>query len=293
MVRQKPAKLPFLSSTLSATFFYFIKNMLYIVATPIGNLEDISKRALNVLAAVDYILCEDSRRSKILLSAYQIATPLISYHKFNEKKLESKILEDLRMEKNIALISDAGTPLVSDPGSHLAALCRSRSLPMTAIPGACSAIDALVLSGFEADAFQFVGFLPKEDAKKKRVLTKLLFYPGISICFDPANRIVKTLLLLERLCPDRQLFIGRELTKKFEEHLHGDPKTLLAHFAQNEPRGEMVLVIDRGEPSSDITPEETVSLLQEYLGLSLKEAIKAAAKMQKTDRRGLYKKMQG
>jgi 16S rRNA (cytidine1402-2'-O)-methyltransferase len=165
--------------------------LLYIVATPIGNLRDIGLRALDLLKTCDYILCEDTRRSRILLRHYAIDLPLVSYHQFNEaKKLES-IVADLEAGRSLALISDAGTPAISDPGHRLIVACRSRALPMTVIPGACALIAALVLSGFATDRFQFVGFLPKKSGQRKRLLTEMLSYEGTSICYETAPRLLK------------------------------------------------------------------------------------------------------
>lgn len=139
--------------------------MLYLVSTPIGNLSDVSFRSLEVLKASSYILCEDTRHSRVLLERYEIKTPLRSFHKFNEKQQEEQVLEDLRAGQDIALISDAGTPLISDPGTGLVSLCRKESLPISAIPGPCAIINALILSGFATQPFQFVGFLPKNLEK--------------------------------------------------------------------------------------------------------------------------------
>ena len=263
--------------------------MLYIVATPIGNLEDISHRALETLRSSDAILCEDTRRSSILLSRYEISKPLISYHKFKEARELERILSDLSSGKVLSLVSDAGTPCINDPGVRLVAACRERGIAVTAIPGPCSLIEALVLSGFETEKFQFIGFLPKQPTK---VLKELLFYPGATIAFESPERLVKTLALLEKLGPGRRIAVAREMTKTFEECRVGVAKELLNHYTTKAPKGEIVIVIAPGEPPEmPLDLEECVALLRVVHGLSLKEAIKYSAKFLKMPKSVVYKKM--
>jgi 16S rRNA (cytidine1402-2'-O)-methyltransferase len=263
--------------------------MLYIIATPIGNLEDISHRALESLKKSDKILCEDTRRTSILLSRYEISKPLISYDKFKEAKKLDSILSDLSSGQILSLVSDAGTPCINDPGVRLVAACRERGIEVTAIPGPCSLILALVLSGFEAEKFQFVGFLPKQAAK---TLKEILFYPGATIAFESPERLLKTLATLDKLSPDRLLAVAREMTKTFEECPRGTAKELLSHFTKKLPKGEIVLVISPGEPPEmPLDLEECVELLRKVHGLTLKEAIKYAAKFLKCPKSVVYKKM--
>ncbi|HSW86020.1 MAG TPA: 16S rRNA (cytidine(1402)-2'-O)-methyltransferase, partial [Rhabdochlamydiaceae bacterium] len=179
--------------------------MLYLIATPIGNLADISFRAITVLQSCDYILCEDTRTSLHLLQKYEINKPLKSYHQFNESGRAEEILADLKKDLTIALITDAGTPGISDPGEKLASLCRAEGIQVSAIPGPCAAIAALSISGLSSKRFQFLGFLPKKHSENKAVLIDVLHYPGTSICYESPHRITDTLELLSLIAKDRTL----------------------------------------------------------------------------------------
>lgn len=266
--------------------------MLYLVATPIGNLSDITLRSLEVLKKCDYILCEDTRRSRILLDHYQIQKPLVSYHKFSEKKEEARIIQDLQSGKEIALISDAGTPTLADPGRDLIQELIVKKIPFTALPGPCSLIQGLVLSGFDTSRFQFCGFLSKKDSEEREMLRKMLYFQGTSAAFVPSSHLCKTLELLQELNPTCHLAIARELTKVYEECLRGSPDELLTHFQEHPPKGEIVLLIEKGAlKETDIPLEELLDLLQEDLGLSLKEAIKLAAKLRNEPKRLIYNKV--
>ncbi len=265
--------------------------MLYLVATPIGNLADISYRAVEMLRTCDYILCEDTRHSQILLRHYQIDTPLKSYHQFNEKKREEEILADLEQGKTIALISDAGTPGISDPGCGLVQACLKKQIAVSALPGPCALIQALILSGFAAEPFQFAGFLPKPLSERKERLIELLHYPGTSICYESPHRLVETLSEIALLDPERQLCVLRELTKLHEERRAGTAGALCAHFQDVPPKGEIVLLIEGNRCEIDysaLTPEQHVEQLQESYGLSLKEAIKLAAALRQVPKRTIY-----
>ena len=264
--------------------------MLYIVSTPIGHLADISQRALETLRGCDLILCEDTRHSSILLRHYGIERPLVSFHSFNEKKSQERIIQRLQEGQNIALISDAGTPLVSDPGEALVQECIQKGLPLSAIPGPCSPIQALVLSGFPADRFQFIGFLPRERGPLKEELRRALYYAGTTIAFESPQRLIASLEALEMIDPIRPLAVARELTKTYEECRRGTAASLLAHFREHEPRGEIVILMGPGQPPEiEIGLEELVALLQELHGLSLKEAIKAAAHLKHLPKSAVYR----
>ena len=187
--------------------------MLYIVSTPIGNLEDFSHRAKKTLEFSDYILCEDTRISKRLLEYYNIKKKLISFHKFSEKAKENQIIEDLEKGKDICLISDSGTPLICDPGYSLVNKCIEKNISYTAIPGACSVIAALVMSGFSAP-FQFIGFLPKKPGELKALLNSMLLYKGVSICFESTNRIHKTLKEIAKVDKKRKIVYSKRADQK-------------------------------------------------------------------------------
>lgn len=264
--------------------------MLYLVSTPIGNLEDITFRAVKVLKEADYILCEDTRTTKILTSHYGIRTPLVSFHKFSEKKQQEKVVTDLEKGKKIALVSDAGTPILCDPGQSLLIACQKKEIPIEILPGPSSILQAIVGSGFSCEPFQFIGFLPKKIQEKEHFLKKALCYPGTTVVFETPHRILETLKILQKLDPKRNLSIGREMTKKFEEHLLGCADFLLDHFATHPPKGEMVLVISQGEKEQiDLSLEEILDLLTQTHGTSLKEALVEAAKLLKTPKKNLYR----
>ena len=223
--------------------------MLYVVATPIGNLGDITLRAREILKDVDLIAAEDTRHSGILLRHYQIKKPLISYHEHNEAMRTAQLIERLAAGEKIALITDAGTPGLSDPGARLIRECIKRELPFTIIPGPSSIATALVGSGFSAERFFFGGFLPNKSGQRERELrVAAAAREETSIYFESPYRLTKTLKTCGEIMPDRQLCVARELTKKFEEFRRGTPAELLVHYEAHPPKGEIVLVISgRGD----------------------------------------------
>lgn len=263
--------------------------MLYIISTPIGNLKDITFRAIEVMSSCFYILCEDTRVSKVLLDHYNIKTPLRSFHKFNEIKEQNKIINDLKEDKIIGLISDAGTPLISDPGFNLVKTCYENNIKVEGIPGASSIIEALVLSGFESIPFQFVGFLPKKPSELDFYIKKMLFFDGTSIAFETVNRINSTIEKIAKLDPKRNIAILKEMTKKFEMRICMEAQKLENYLKNNPLKGELVLVIEKGNIPDDVELEECVLLLQNTFGLSLKEAIEKTSILKKTSKKTLYK----
>ncbi len=266
--------------------------MLFLIATPIGNLADLSQRALETLRSSDLILCEDTRHSQILLRHYGIEKPLLSFHQFNEKEREERVLSKLRENLNVALLSDAGTPLISDPGLWLVQACIRESLPFSIIPGPCSPIQALALSGFETERFQFIGFLPRDVGPLKAKLLAALFYRGTTIAFESPQRLIASLETIEKICPERELAVARELTKTYEECRRGTASDLLAHFREHAPRGEIVLLMREGKPpEEELGVVEMVGILQELHGLSSKEAIKAAAKLKDLPKSEVYRQI--
>jgi len=217
--------------------------MLYVVATPIGNLSDITLRALEILKDVDLVAAEDTRHSGILLKHYQISKPLISFHEHNEAMRTAQLAERLRAGEKIALITDAGTPGLSDPGARLIRECIKRGLDFTIIPGPSSILTALVGSGFSAERFFFGGFLPVKSGQRERELRAAAAREETSIHFESPYRLTKTLKASIDIMPDRQLCVARELTKKFEEFRRGTAAELLAHYEAHPPKGEIVLLI--------------------------------------------------
>ncbi len=268
--------------------------MLYLVATPIGNLSDLSYRAVDVLKSCDYILCEDTRHSSHLLKHYQIQRPLKSYHMFNESKELEPIIEDLKNGLKLALISDAGTPVLCDPGHLLIQKCREEKIEVTGIGGPCAAILALILSGFDPLPFQFIGFLPKKQTELKRLLTQLFLYEGTSIAYETPHRIEETLTEASSIDPARKFCIVRELTKLHEECLIGTAEELLSHFKQKPPRGELVLLIERSAETIDwshLSLKEHVLSVQQQWDLSLNDAIKMVAKIRGVPKRSVYQEI--
>jgi 16S rRNA (cytidine1402-2'-O)-methyltransferase len=217
--------------------------MLYVVATPIGNLGDITLRAIETLKSVDVVAAEDTRRSGMLLKHLGIKKPFISYHEHNEATRTTELVERLARGENVALITDAGTPALSDPGLRLIRECIKREVPFTIIPGPSSILTALLGSGFSTHKFSFRGFLPVRSGKRERELRAAVESEATVIFFESPYRLTKTLAACVDIMPDRQLCVARELTKKFEEFRSGTANELLAHYQLHPPKGEIVLVI--------------------------------------------------
>jgi 16S rRNA (cytidine1402-2'-O)-methyltransferase len=217
--------------------------MLYVVATPIGNLSDITLRALEVLKSVDLVAAEDTRHSGMLLKHFGIKKPLLSYHEHNEAMRTAQLAERLAAGETVALITDAGTPGLSDPGARLIRECTRRDLPFTIIPGASSILIALVGSGFSTENFCFRGFLPVKSGQRERELQAAAEANETTIFFESPYRLTKTLKACIDIMADRHLCVARELTKKFEEFRRGTARELLAHYEAHAPKGEIVLLI--------------------------------------------------
>ncbi|PWT81080.1 MAG: 16S rRNA (cytidine(1402)-2'-O)-methyltransferase [Acidobacteria bacterium] len=217
--------------------------MLYVVATPIGNLGDVTLRALEVLKSVDLVAAEDTRHSGLLMKNLGFKKPLISYHEHNEAKRTVELVERLVRGENIALITDAGTPGLSDPGLRLVRECIRRELSFSIIPGPSSILTALVGSGFSTEKFSFRGFLPVKSGQRERELRATAGRGETLIFFESPYRLTKTLAACIEIMPERQLCVARELTKKFEEFRRGTGRELLAHYQDHPPKGEIVLVI--------------------------------------------------
>jgi 16S rRNA (cytidine1402-2'-O)-methyltransferase len=217
--------------------------MLSLVATPIGNLGDITLRALETLKNADVIACEDTRHSLKLLQHYGIAKPLLSYHEHNEARRTAELIEEIAAGKHVAIISDAGLPGISDPGHRLLRACQERGLPYTIIPGPSAVLTGLVGSGFDAEAFYYGGFLPVKSGGREREILAVAARKETSVFFESPHRLLKTLEACAQHLPERQICVARELTKKFEEFRRGVPGELLAHYSAHPAKGEIVLVI--------------------------------------------------
>ncbi len=276
--------------------------ILYLVATPIGNLEDITLRALRILKEVDVIAAEDTRNSKKLLNYFEIATPLTSYHQHNLESKGLQLLEKMLSGTQIALITDAGLPGISDPGSHLVQMAIKEGIPVVPVPGANAALTGLVASGINTDRFLFHGFLPRKKQERAKALHELSLEPRTIIVYEAPHRLKGTLEQLLPIWQDRQVVVARELTKKFEEFVRGTAAQVLEHFKSHEPRGEITLILEgrkpgeniavngealKGEPIIQLNPAETV-LEMVRKGDNKKEAIKIVSKKLGLGRRELY-----
>ncbi|QEM88345.1 16S rRNA (cytidine(1402)-2'-O)-methyltransferase [Glaesserella parasuis] len=255
---------------------------LYIVATPIGNLEDITQRALNTFATVDLIAAEDTRHSGILLSHYGIKKPFFALHDHNEQQRATVLVEKLQQGQNIALISDAGTPLISDPGFHLVRHCRQVGINIVPIPGACAAITALCSSGIASDRFCFEGFLPAKSKARCDKFNELATEPRTLIFYESTHRILDCLTDMQSVFGgERYVVMARELTKTWET-IHGDPLAQLIDWLQqdsNRIKGEIVLIVEgkTADESEEFSPQvlKLLSLLSEELPLKKAAAIVA------------------
>jgi 16S rRNA (cytidine1402-2'-O)-methyltransferase len=223
---------------------------LYIVSTPIGNLEDITLRAIETLRGVTRILAEDTRHSRVLLDRYEVRTPVEAYHEHNEASATPRVIERLRAGETAALISDAGTPLLSDPGARLVRAAAEAGIPVVPIPGASALLAALVASGIAADRFTFVGFAPRRGQERERLLEELSALPHAAVLYEAPGRVAATLgELAKRSGADRRAVVARELTKQFEELRRGTVGELAAYYTDSPPRGEVVIVLE-GRPDS-------------------------------------------
>ena len=271
---------------------------LYLVPTPIGNLKDITLRALEVLKESDIIAAEDTRQTLKLLNHFEIKKPLISYHKFNEQSKGNEIIELLLEGKNIALVSDAGTPGISDPGSVIVGKCINENIDFEVLPGATAITTALVYSGLDTTKFLFRGFLPRENKDRRVITDELLNSQETLIFYEAPHRLLDTLSYLMDVFGDRKIAVCRELTKLYEEIFRGNLSDAIQNFVNNKPRGEFVLVLE-GKKIEDIKEEkkqEWINLsIEEHIlkyikdGINKKEAIKLVAKDRELPKSEVYK----
>ncbi|WP_018248314.1 16S rRNA (cytidine(1402)-2'-O)-methyltransferase [Orenia marismortui] len=266
---------------------------LYICGTPIGNLDDITLRALNILKEVDLIAAEDTRHTQKLLNHYQIDTKLTSYHEHNAEHKSKELLKKLKAGLNIALVSDAGMPGISDPGYRIISLLRSEGMRVVPIPGPTAMTSALVISGLATDRFAFEGFLPRKNSDRKSYLENLKNEERTLVFYEAPHRLIKALGDILAVLGDRRAVICRELTKKFEETIDGNISELIELFKNNKPRGEIVLVLEggkvknEGEAWKDLSILEHLESLMEE-GLTKKKAIKEVAKLRSLPKSEVY-----
>jgi 16S rRNA (cytidine1402-2'-O)-methyltransferase len=263
---------------------------LYLVATPIGNLRDITLRALDALAGADLIACEDTRVTRKLLDRYAIDTKTLAYNDHNARRILPRLIERLKDGESVALVSDAGTPLVSDPGYRLVAAAVAEDIPVHALPGPSAALAALVLAGLPTDAFFFAGFLPAKSAARRRRIGEIAGVPGSLVLFESAQRIADCLADLAAELGDRPAAVAREITKLHEEVVRGDLPELAAHYAATDPpRGEIVVVV--GPPAEAVADDDTVRAALEHAltVASVRDAVDAVARETGRARREVYR----
>jgi 16S rRNA (cytidine1402-2'-O)-methyltransferase len=263
---------------------------LYIIATPIGNLEDMTYRAVRILSEVDLIAAEDTRHSLKLLNHFNISKPLTSYFDHNQQLKGERILNALRQGRSVALISDAGTPCISDPGYNLVRDAVAEGIPVVPIPGACAAVAALSGSGLPSDSFTFAGFPPARQGKRCAFLADMAGLPGTLVLYEAPHRLEETLRDIRQTLGDRQVVVARELSKIYEEFVRGSVSEVMASVARGPVRGEIVILIAPGEAVlKEIEALDT--LLQRFLaeeGLSVKDAARKASAITGTSRSEAY-----
>jgi 16S rRNA (cytidine1402-2'-O)-methyltransferase len=268
---------------------------LYVVATPLGNLEDITMRALRVLREVNLIAAEDTRHSRKLLMHYGISTPLTSYHDWSERQKAPRLVEELKRGKSIALISDAGTPGIADPGYHLVQAAIAAGLRVEAVPGASAVAAALSVAGLPTDRFAFDGFVPARQSARRKFFTALAHEPRTVVVYEAARRLPACLRDLHDVLGPRQIVVARELTKMFEEILRGTAGDLLAQLNQRlgerTLQGEVTLLIAGGEAAAAPVPAEDLATAIARLrgeGMSLKDVARVLARERGVSRREVY-----
>jgi 16S rRNA (cytidine1402-2'-O)-methyltransferase len=265
---------------------------LYLVATPIGNLGDITLRALETIAAADLLACEDTRVTRVLLGRYGIRQRPVAYHEHNAVEAGPKLIAALEEGRSVALVSDAGTPLVSDPGFRLVEQALAAGIKVVPIPGPSAVLAALTASGLPSDAFLFAGFLPVKDGQRKTRLTELAAVPATLIFFESPRRVAETLAAMAEVFGDRRAAIGRELTKTFEETRTGTLAALAAHYAEAPtPKGEIVVCV--GPPAEKTEAPEDVDRLLTSLAAEMpaSKAAAEAARMTGQPKQALYRRL--
>ena len=270
---------------------------LYLCATPIGNLGDITLRVLEILKSVDIIAAEDTRNTLRLLNHFEIKTPMTSYHQYNLDTKGPVLIEKLKEGKNIALVSDAGMPGISDPGEDMARRCREEGIPVTIAPGASAGISALVLSGMDARRYIFEGFLPMDKKERQTVLKNLEKETRTTVFYEAPHRLTDTLEALLKAAGDREAATVREITKRYEEVRHDSLSELLDYYKENPPKGEFVVIVG-GMSERALRQEEidgwTAISVEEHMkrytdtGMSEKEAMKKVAKDRGVSKRDIY-----
>ena len=263
---------------------------LAVCATPIGNLDDVTLRVLGALRGAELVLCEDTRRTRLLLARYDIRANLVSYHEHNEAERTAEVLPRLREGALVALVSDAGLPGISDPGARLIAAAAVEGLPVTVLPGPSAVETALVASGLLSDRYQFLGYLPRGEAALEALWSEVARWPHAAVAFESPQRLPKTLASLARALPDRSVAVCRELTKRFEEIARGTAAELAARFAE-PPKGEITLVIGPATGAvAEVDDSEPVAVVAELVaaGVPRRRAAELVARLTGVPRNRLY-----
>ncbi len=269
---------------------------LYIIATPIGNMGDITLRALEILKKIDILACEDTRITGKLTTAYNLPVKKIPYHDHNAEEMRPRLITLLKEGKRVGLISDAGMPLISDPGYKLVTQCAAENIPVTCIPGATASLTALVLSGLPTDKFMFAGFLPHKTSARRTALAEIKTVPATLIFYETAPRLLKSLEDMLAILGDRPAAVARELTKKFEEVKRNSLSELIKHYqTKGNPKGEIVIVVGAAcaDQAEIWTEEETDRLLLEMMekqGMSVKDASAFVASKSGIKKRDIYQR---
>jgi len=269
---------------------------LFIIGTPIGNLDDISIRAVRVLREAGRIACEDTRHTRRLLEHYGIDKPLVSYHEHNEKERSAELLRELEEGVNIALVSDAGTPLIADPGYRLVHAARERGIPVSPIPGPSAIMAALSASGLATDAFLFGGFLPSKAAARRRTLEAWQSLDATLVFYEAPHRMIESLRAIGEILGDRRVVVARELTKFHEEFLEGSAASVAnALETRQAVKGEFTILIARAEASADSAPADIAAEVTALIsvGTPRMDALKAVARRHGLSKREVYRRVEG
>ena len=264
--------------------------MLYLVGTPIGNFDDMTYRAVDTLNKVDLIAAEDTRNTLNLLNHFDIKTKLTSYHEHNKASKGKQILELLLDGKDVAVVTDAGMPAISDPGEDIVRLCIENNIDVTTVPGPTAFVSALVMSGLPAKGVIFEGFLSAKNSERERRLNELKDYKETIIFYEAPHKLLRTLEHIKNVFGERDISVSREITKKFEETLRGKISEIIDHFSNCAPRGEFVLVINGAEEKEEVYIISVVEHVDKLIseGFDKKEAIAEVAKLRKIPKRNVY-----
>lgn len=264
--------------------------MLYLVGTPIGNFDDMTYRAVETLSKVDLIAAEDTRNTLNLLNHFDIKTKLTSYHEHNKASKGQQLLDVLLEGKDVAIVTDAGMPAISDPGEDIVKLCIENNIEITTVPGPTAFVSALVMSGLPTKGVVFEGFLSAKNSEREKRLTELKDYKETIIFYEAPHKLLRTLEHIKNVFGDREISVSREITKKFEETVRGKISEVITNFTDNNPRGEFVLVVSGAEEKEEVYIISVIEHVEQLIsmGMDKKTAITEVAKLRKIPKRNVY-----